>query len=166
MFTRANLLGLAAGLILAVLGCSNGSFSFNYHDNSPPPPPPPHVTVVEIAPEHICTHACAHYYDGTRYVVIRGKHRHGPGCGHYHDGRCWVIGASVSHGPDVVEVHKAPAARVHPPPARVVQVPPPPGPANVYVLDRRGSKWIKVSKGHVHGPGCGHVHVEGHWCMP
>jgi len=163
MLTRTRLLGLTAGLVLIGLGCTSGALSVNYYDD---PPPPRHVTVVEVAPEHVCTPSCAHYYDGARYIVIREKHHHGPGCGHHYDGRCWVIGASKSRGPDVVEVHKAPATRVHPPPARVVQVPPRPGPANVYVLDRRGSKWVKIAKGHVHGPECGHVHFEGHWCMP
>jgi len=66
----------------------------------------------------------------------------------------------------IVEVHKAPAARVRPALVHVVEIPPPPGPVNLYVLDRRGSKWLMIAKGHVHGPGCGHVHVDGRWCVP
>ncbi len=163
MFTRANLVGLAAGLALTGMGCSGGAFSFNYYDD---PPPPRQVTVVQVEPGHICTPACVHYYDGARYVVIRGKHHHGRGCGHMFDGSRWVVAVVRTPAPRVVEVHEAPAARVHPGPVRVVEIPPPPGPVNIYVFDRRGTKWLRIAKGHVHGPGCGHVHVEGHWCMP
>lgn len=116
---------------------------------------------------HVCGPSCHdHYWDGGKIVVIGGKHRHGPGCGHYFDGTHWVL--AVSRGPDhaVVEVGKAPATRVHPAPERVVRIPAPPGDARYYVYDRSGSKWLKVKSGHVHGPKCGHVVVEGYWCLP
>lgn len=163
MLTRSTLLGLAAGLTAMGMGCSGGAVSFNYYDD---PPPPRRVTVVHVEPGHVCTPGCAHYYDSGRYVVVRRGHRHGPGCGHHFDGSRWVIAVSTGHNAGAVEVHKTPPARVHPAPVHVVKVSPPPGPAHLYVLDRRGSKWFKIAKGHVHGPGCGHVHVEGHWCMP
>ena len=163
MFTRENLVGLAVGLALAGMGCSGGAFSFNYYDD---PPPRRQVTVVQVEPGHICTPACVHYYDGARYVVIRGRHHHGRGCGHVFDGRHWMVAVVRTPAPRVVEVHEAPAARVHPGPVRVVEIPPPPGSINIYAFDRRGRKWLRIAKGHAHGPGCGHVHVEGHWCMP
>ncbi len=163
MFTRANLVGLAAGLALAGMGCAGGAFSFNYYDD---PPPPRQVMVVQVEPGHICTPACVHYYDGARFVVIRGKHRHGPGCGHVFDGSRWVVAVAVGPHGGAVAVERAPVARVHPAPVRVVEIPPPPGPINVFVFDRHGSKWLRIAKGHVHGPGCGHVHIEGHWCLP
>ena len=163
MFSHAFRLGLVMGLALVGLGCSEGAFSFGYHDD---PPPPRHVTVIQVEPGHVCTPACVHYYDGARYVVIRGKHHHGHGCGHVFDGSHWVVAVVRTPEAKVVEVHKAPAARVHPATVRVVEIPPPPGPVNIYVFDRHGSKWLKIAKGHVHGPGCGHVHVEGHWCLP
>ncbi len=133
----------------------------------------PHWIVVQrSAPvathvEHVCSYDCHHHYwDGGRLVVIQGRHRHGPGCGHAFDGRRWLV--TVSRGPDrvVVEGGRGPAARAQPGPDRVVRIPAPPGPVNVYVFDRRGSKWLRIAKGHVHGPGCGHAHVEGHWCLP
>lgn len=97
--------------------------------------------------DHICGPGCHdHYWDGGKIVVIKGKHRHGPGCGHVLDGNRWVI--AVSRGPD-----------------RVVRIPAPPGDAKYYVYDRRGSKWLKIKTGHVHGPKCGHVVVDGHWCL-
>ncbi len=101
--------------------------------------------------DHICGPGCHdHYWDGGKIVVIRDKHRHGPSCGHHFDGNHWVIAVS----------------RDRPGPDRVVRIPAPPGEAKFYVYDRRGSKWLKVAKGHTHGPKCGHVVVEGHWCNP
>ena len=73
MNTRS--LGLVVGSMAVWMcaGCRDGAFSFNYYDD----PPPQRVTVVQVEPGHVCTPACAHYYDGARYVVIRGRHRHG-----------------------------------------------------------------------------------------
>ena len=153
---------VTCGLAIACVGCQGGAFSFNYYDD----PPPRQVTVVQVEPGHICTPACVHYYDGARYVVSRGRHHHGHGCGHVFDGAHWVVAVVRTPAPRVVEVHEAPAARVHPGPVRVVEIPPPPGPVNIYVFDRHGSKWLRIAKGHVHGPGCGHVHVEGRWSLP
>jgi hypothetical protein len=75
----------------------------------------------------------------------------------------WIVAVSGPNGH--VRVEGGPAVRVHEPPGRVVRIPDPPGPVNVYVFDRRGSKWLKIRAGHVHGPGCGHVQFEGHWCI-
>jgi len=123
---------------------------------------PAHVRV-----EHVCGPGCHdHYWDGGRMVVIQGRHRHGPGCGHALVSNHWVLAVSGGHGHGSVEVGKAPATLVHPAPQRVVRIPAPPGDVKFYVFDRRGSKWLKVSRGHVHGPHCGHVVVEGHWCLP
>jgi len=157
---------ISTGLLCLSLGCEGGSFGFHYYDDDPPPP---RAVIVEHG--HVCTHACAHYYDGTRYIVVRQGHRHGPNCGHHFDGSHWVIVARSQPvhvhepAPRVVEVQKAPAQRVHPPPTRVVEVGPPPGPSHLYVLDRRGNKWVMITKGHVHSHNCGHVYVEGRWCI-
>ena len=159
---KSGLLGIVAGPVLVWLtgGCADGSFSFNYVEEEPP------VRVVHVEAAHVCTPACAHYYHEGRYIVVQRGHHHGPGCGHVFEGSRWVISVSKGRGPDVVEVHGAPPARVHPAPVRVVHIPPPPGAVNAYVYDRRGSKWLMVSGRHVHGPQCGHIHVEGHWCVP
>jgi len=148
-------LGLLFGAI-GLAGCSEGSsFGFSYAEEEPPP------RVVMVEPAHICTPGCPHYYHEGQYVVVKRGHHHGPGCGHVFDGRRWMVAVATPSGHVHVE-----SAKVHPPPARAVRIPPPPGHANAYVYDRRGSKWLKVSGKHVHGPHCGHVHVEGHWCMP
>ncbi len=124
------------------------------------------VAVAAPAHVHVCSHDCHHHYwSGSKLVALKG-HRHGPGCGHVYDGSHWIVAVSKGHSGGVVEVQKVPATHAHSAPARGIQVGPPPGPVNLYALDRRGSKWVKVSKGHAHGPGCGHVHVEGHWCLP
>lgn len=124
------------------------------------------VAVASPGHVHVCTHEChQHYWNGSKLVVLKG-HRHGPGCGHVFEGSHWVVAVVGGHDVGVVKVHKAPAARVHHAPARVVEVGPPPGPVHLYVFDRRGSKWLKIAKGHSHGPGCGHVHVEGRWSLP
>jgi len=160
MFKRLCSSVSAAGLALWGMGCTEGSFSFNYVEQEPP------VRVVHVEPAHVCTPACAHYYHDGRYIVVKRGHHHSPGCGHVFDGSRWVVVVTAGRGPDVVEVHNAPTTRVHPAPTKVVYIPPPPGAVNAYVYDRRGSKWLKVSGKHVHGPHCGHIHIEGHWCVP
>lgn len=143
---------------LALAGCQEGAVSLHYHDERPQPP---NVVVVEQG--HICGPGCAHYWDGTRYVVVTRGHRHGPGCGHYiADGR-WVVAVSGPRGAAVVTQGDRYAPP--PPPVRAVRVPPPPGPVDAYVYSRSGSKWVKVRPGHRHGPGCGHIVVEGYWYL-
>ncbi len=138
---------------LFLLGCQEGAVSFHYHDERPPPPP----QVVVVDRGHVCGPGCPHYWDGTRYVVVTRGHCHGPGCGHVlMDGR-WVVAVAGPYGGAVV-VHGDP-------PVRAVRIPPPPGPVDVYVYSRSGSKWQKIRTGHHHGPGCGHFVVEGHWCV-
>ena len=148
---------LAAGGLF-FLGCQEGAVSLHYHDERPAPPPP--VVIVEQG--HVCTPACAHYWDGGRYVVVTRGHRHGPGCGHVlMDGR-WAIAVSGPHGGAVVAHGRGPVAA---PPVRAVRIPPPPGAVDLYVYSRSGSKWQKIRVGHHHGQGCGHILVEGHWCI-
>jgi len=142
---------------LFCFGCQGG-VAFNYNDESPPPP---RYIVVEQG--HVCTPACHHYWDGAHYVVVRRGHVHGPGCGHVLTSGRWIVVAAGPAGH--VRPAPVPVARVHPAPVRVVEIPPPPGPVNVYVFDRRGSKWLKLRAGHVHGPGCGHIYVEGRWSI-
>ncbi|MEK6798716.1 MAG: hypothetical protein AABZ12_07115 [Planctomycetota bacterium] len=192
--------GLSAALFM--LGCEGG-VQFHYHDDDPPP----HAVIVEYG--HACTPACVHYWDGTRFVVVRRGHHHGPRCGHVLSDGKWTLSVSVGddhlrvaaghvctpgchehywdgssvvvlrghrHTPGCghafeggrwiivagtpVRVQKAPAQEV-----RVVRIPPPPGHVNLHVYDRSGSKWIRLKAGHVHGPSCGHLLVEGHWCL-
>jgi len=142
---------------LILLGCEEGAVSLHYHDERPPPPPP--TVIVEHG--HVCSHGCAHYWDGGHYVVVKHGHRHGPGCGHYLAEGRWVVGVAGPHGTAIVS-H---GGHHSPPPARVLRIPPPPGPSTHYVYSRSGSKWQKVRVGHRHGPGCGHIVVEGHWCI-
>lgn len=132
------------GLFGLLTGCQGG-LAVNYYEADPPP------RVVHVDRGHVCGPGCHdHYWDGGKIVVIRDRHRHGPGCGHHFDGNHWVIAVS----------------RDRPGPDRVVRIPAPPGEAKFFVYDRRSSKWLKVSKGHTHGPKCGHVVIEGHWCNP
>ena len=147
-----------AGAMLSIIVCfgCQGGFALNYYDDDPPPP---RYVVVEQG--HVCTPSCHHYWDGDRYIVVRRGHVHGPGCGHMLNSGRWI----VVTGPSARVVAPAPAVRVHEPPTRVVRISPPPGPVNVFVFDRRGSKWIRIKAGHTHGPGCGHVLFEGHWCI-
>ena len=152
-----------SALLIACTACERVSFS--YYERGPRP--------VHRRTTHVCTKDCHHHYhDGTRLVVTRG-HRHGPGCGHVWNGRYWVPERKtvVYHvhkpKPKPVVVHKHKPVGVHKHKAR-------PGkkfvlktarPGKYYVYDRRGSKWVKIRKGHVHGPGCGHVYVDGVWCL-
>jgi hypothetical protein len=143
------------GCLFAV-GCNEGAVSLHYHEDAPPPPP----AVVYVDRGHICGPGCGHYWDGGRYVVVTRGHRHGPGCGHVLTDNRWVVAVSGPHGNAVV-AH----GDVHPAPVRAVRIPPPPGRADYYVYSRSGSKWVKVRAGHRHGPGCGHIVVDGHWCL-
>jgi hypothetical protein len=144
---------------VTLLGCSEGSLSFSYAEHDPPP------RVVVVEPTHICTSGCGHYFHEGHYVVVKRGHHHGANCGHAFDGRRWVVAVSGPAGHVHVESGGS-AKHVATAPVRAVRIPPPPGSVNAYVYDRRGSKWLRVSGRHVHGPSCGHVHVEGHWCMP
>ncbi len=153
------------GLVFACTACER--ISFSYYDRGPSRH---HVTRVA----HVCTHGCHHhYYNGSRLVVLRSGHRHGPGCGHHWSGTYWVVrrGSPVryAHTPNPVVVRKS---RAHPRKAVVVRKARPSktvvigkAPGRHYVYDRRGTKWVKIHKGHVHGPSCGHIHVEGRWSI-
>ena len=151
---RFLLAGISIGLCLTLSACHEGAVAIHYHEEPPPPPPP---AVVHVDHGHICSPGCAHYWDGGRYVVVARGHRHGPGCGHYlADGR-WMVAVSGGGGTVVAQGN----SHHH----RAVRIPPPPGPEGYYVYSRSGSKWVKVRAGHRHGPGCGHIVVEGHWCL-
>lgn len=146
---------IAAVGCLYLLGCQEGAVSLHYHEEGPPP-----ANVVVVDRGHHCGPGCGHYWDGARYVVVAHGHRHGPGCGHYIADNRWVVGVSGPHGNAVIAHGDGGHGAV-----RAVRIPPPPGPRDGYVYSRSGSKWVKVRGGHRHGPGCGHIVVEGHWCI-
>jgi hypothetical protein len=147
-------------------GCESGGLAFHYYDDDRPS-----RTYVHVEHGHVCGPACAHYWSGDRYVVIR-DHVHGPGCGHVLlEGR-WVV--RRVHGPTHVHVERPPvvhvtppppAVRVHEGPRKIVAVEHVHGPRCGCAYDRRGSKWVIVGHDHVHGPGCGHVYIEGRWSV-
>jgi hypothetical protein len=135
-------------LVILASGCSGSSFSFGYHAR-----PPVRVRHVHVHEDHVCHHGCHHHYwDGHRVVVLKG-HRHGPGCGHYWDGEYWVV------------ERKARTKLVHPRKPKVVKTRHVHSASCGCVFDRRGHKWVKVSEGHVHGPHCGHIRIEGRWTI-
>ena len=149
MMSRSVWLISLASVVVICAGCRLRSISFSHYEDRPV-----RVTHVHTAPRHICTHDChEHYWDGARLVVITGGHHHGATCGHVWNGTHWVV------------VRKARVSRVHVVPRKVVRVQHVHGSACGCAFDRRGHKWIKLRKGHVHRRGCGHVHVEGRWTI-
>ncbi len=106
---------------------------------------------------HVCGPRCHnHFWNGSRLVVLGSGHHHNDSCGHQWDGRHWVVVSRTRHHNDV---HVDVAPRVH------VTTTHHHGPACGCVYDRSGSKWVKVSAGHIHGAGCGHVHRDGRWSV-
>ena len=104
---------------------------------------------------HVCTPDCHHHYhDGTKVVVLKG-HRHGPGCGHKWNGKHWVRVAQRPAYPP----------RAVPTPRRVPRAVPAPTPVHNRVYDRATGKWVAIHPNHVHGRGCGHVYINGRWCI-
>jgi hypothetical protein len=90
---------------------------------------------------HVCTRHCYdHYYDGSRVVVVRGGHRHGPNCGHKWNGRYWV---SAEHKARPVVHVCSNRCRDH-------------------YWD--GSRLVYLT-GHRHRPGCGHFWNGTHWVV-
>lgn len=73
-------------------------------------------------------------------------------------------GGSYDH-PDVV-ISKAPATRVHEPPARVRKAAHVHGATCGCAWDRRERVWVVLEEGHVHGRNCGHININGKWCLP
>lgn len=147
---------LGAGSLL-VVGCLLSGCAVHYHDHDDHP-----QRVVHVKRSHVCGPGCHdHYWDGSRVLVIRG-HRHGPGCGHDWDGRYWI---TVRKTP--VHVHQEPPHRViHEPPVRVSKVKHVHSERCGCVYHPHHRTWIIVeSKGHVHGPGCGHFYIEGRWSI-
>jgi len=137
-----------------VAGCSGGSLSLNYYE----PRPVVYSRPVYVREHHICSHDCHdHYWDGHGVVVLRDRHRHGPGCGHYWDGSHWTVSARISKNGHDAEVAVRPQKA-----RRIVHNH---GPHCGCAYDRRGNKWIVVQEGHRHGPGCGHVLIEGRWSI-
>ncbi len=141
---------------VASCGCERLNVSMNYHE-----PRPVYRTQIDVG--HICTEGCLdHYYNGSEVVVLRG-HRHGYGCGHQWNSSYWVVVSQPQHY-DNVQVEVAPrrhnvTPRVHVPTTHRH------GPACGCVYNRAGSKWVKVSGGHIHGLGCGHVLHNGRWSV-
>ncbi len=149
MSTRVLGYGALAALALVCAGCRISSFSMSVDDD--------HrrhrrVTRLHLPTTHICTHNCHdHYWDGGRVVVL-SRHRHGPNCGHYWDGSYWLSGSSsrkarVHGSPKIVKVKHRHSAHCG------------------CAYDGHSRKWIKVRKGHIHGPGCGHRHKNGRWTI-
>ena len=142
-----------AGLVFACTACER--ISFSYYDRRPV-----YRHVSRVA--HVCAYDCHHhYYNGSRLVVLRSGHHHGPSCGHHWDGTYWVaLTSPLRHGhtPKAVVVRKGKAHH-----SRTVVIGKAPGRHHVY--DRRGSKWVKIHHSHVHGPSCGHFYVDGIWSL-
>ncbi len=143
------LLSASLGLITVLsVGCTDGRFSFNYYDHGPRHR---RVKRVHVLERHVCTRDCHdHYWDGSAVVVLSG-HRHHRGCGHVWDSGHWI---TVGKG----------RAR-HSRPNKIIKVAHKHGRDCGCVYSGRGHKWIKVKKGHVHGPHCGHIIIEGRWSI-
>lgn len=129
------------------MGCNGGNLSLAYHDHRPPPPR-------RSRNVHVCTRDCRHHHhDGRKKVVVKKGHRDGCGPGHYRDGeRCVAVGK------------RKPRGKVVRPPPKAYRARRAPAPSHNRVFDRATGKWIAISKDHVHGPGCGHVYINGRWC--
>lgn len=135
-------LGPAIGLALA--GCS---FSYSEHRHYDPP----QVVARPVVVEHVHSRSCGHCYDDGQWIVIEAHHHHGPGCGHEFNGHHWIVVRS-----------NRPAPR--PVPQRVVRVEHDHHDAHCGCV-HDGRAWIQIDIGHVHGPGCGHVYIEGRWSI-
>lgn len=122
--------GLAAG-------CQSGSFSLHIREERPAP-------VRYVQHSHVCTRNCHdHYYDGTRVVIISGRHHHGPHCGHYWDGHYWVL---VRRTEPREPVHHVCTRGCH-----------------RHYYD--GARLITIRSSHRHGRGCGHRWDGRHWVL-
>ena len=187
---RLGITGICCALPIMLAGCQGSNVSLNYvdddHHHRPAATHRPvyvddhhhHVAQpVYVHADHVCSHDCHdHYYDGARVIVIGSGHRHHPGCGHDWDGRHWVVVGKApathhAHRPTKVHVDHAPepaAHRVNPPPTKVAR-----STKGTHVhsttcgcaYDRQGRGWVSVETGHVHGKNCGHIYVNGKWCL-
>ena len=152
MTTLRKTLVPASAVLLFIVGCSDGGFSLNYYE----PRPVVHSRPVRAHITHVCTHDCHdHYWDGRRVVTLHGRHRHSSHCGHHWDGSRWIVSAKISKGHKSGHVKTRKARRhIHTHGAHCG-----------CAYDRHGHKWIVVHEGHVHGPNCGHVRVQGRWSI-
>ena len=149
MVRRIVLIAPAMLMLALGLGCRSGSVSFAYVDDHPT-----RVRVYDVGAGHICNHDCHdHYWDGGRIVVLKSGHRHHRGCGHVWDGSHWVVGGS-------------PAIRVHRGPQRVSKAVHVHSAACGCAWDRRERVWVSLQRGHTHGRNCGHIYINGKWCLP
>ncbi len=136
-------------VLITCASCRIGRVSFGYEDDRPR-----RVTHVHRVPTHVCTTDChRHYWDGTRVIVLSKGHHHGSQCGHHWDGVHWVV------------ARKARAGRVRAVPRKVLKTRHTHGASCGCAFDRRGHKWLKVGKSHLHRRGCGHVFIEGRWSI-
>ena len=139
-------------VLVGLLGGCEGGVAVNYYDS-----PPRHRTV-HVEHGHVCGHTCHHYWSGGEFIILRG-HRHGPGCGHaLREGRWMVVRTAPevrvhADSPDVRIHRSSPDVHVHTRSAELVHRRVQSGPARVTRVE------------HVHGPGCGHVYLEGRWVI-
>lgn len=167
MLMRGSTLTVLAGGLLAATGCAGG-LSIHYFNHEPRP-----ARVVHVDIDH-CDHGygCNHYYDGTRWLVVRHGHVHGPGCGHYFTGTRWIVRATPAHTHKAVRIVKPQKKRrIHiskqrprvKKAKRLRRVSHAHGADCGCVYDR--GTWIRVAAGHVHHPGCGHFLIHGRWSI-
>lgn len=153
--------GLLSGTVLACTGCHWGHASFSYVDERPVRVYDDEPVAVEhydrpaiIVASHVCDERCRdHYWNGRKLVVLTG-HRHGPGCGHYWNGTYWVV---ARRGRGVTRLHRSAPRVIH---GERVH-----GPSSGDVWNRSRRAWVRVRRGHIHGPRCGHVYLEGRWTI-
>lgn len=131
---KAWLIPLLAGPLLALTGCPR-----HMHLHAPPHPVVHGPRVVVVAPAHVHSATCGHYYHGDSWYYDEG-HVHGYGCGHvYHRQYGWVHAepAVIEHG------HVCGHGCSH------------------YHHGGQSYTW----QGHRHGHGCGHVLRRGVWIV-
>ncbi len=88
MWKRLSGVGLVVAAGMVCVGCRVSGFSLSVHDHDARPV---RVKRVHVPRAHICTHDChAHYWDGAKVIVL-AEHRHGHDCGHHWDGSHWIV---------------------------------------------------------------------------
>lgn len=129
----------AVAALVALSGCSMKRLSSDNHNAKK-----------GVRVSHKCGADCnEHFWDGDILKVEKG-HRHAVDCGHYWNGDRWV--PVIKH----FGRHNRGAMRVSWPSHR----------HNTRcgcAYQRHTNSWLKVNKGHIHGPGCGHDFVDGRW---
>jgi len=96
-------------------------------------------SVTSVHTQHVCTHACDHYWQDNQYYSVPRGHAHGPDCGHWWNGTRWVVVQRVKlHHKHVCNAH---CGHYH------------------------HGNHVYHAHGHVHGPNCGHAHRGGRWVV-